>query len=155
MFGKLEVHASEVVWRFEPITFYIGELRGKLILAPHGYSWLVTWINLLNSMHNIIRNLNSVTRDWQYYGKYSSHSYLNVRIIVHNVISSAKHCFGYELCYVQTICNFKSNKLPVHQYFVAYGEMSTTVGLWCINTWGSTWIWVWVSLDTISVHSFH
>ena len=27
MFGKLEVHASEVVWRFEPITFHIGELR--------------------------------------------------------------------------------------------------------------------------------
>ena len=24
MFGKLEVHALEVVWRFEPITFYIG-----------------------------------------------------------------------------------------------------------------------------------
>ena len=35
MFGKLEVHASEVVWRFEPITFYMRELRGKLILAPH------------------------------------------------------------------------------------------------------------------------
>ena len=35
MLGKLEVHASEVVWRFEPITFYIGELRVKLILAPH------------------------------------------------------------------------------------------------------------------------
>jgi hypothetical protein len=35
MFGKLEVHASEVVWGFEPITFHIGELRGKLILAPH------------------------------------------------------------------------------------------------------------------------
>ena len=35
MFGKLEVHASEVVWRFEPVTFYMGELRGKLILAPH------------------------------------------------------------------------------------------------------------------------
>ena len=35
MFGKLEVHASEVVWRFEPITFHIGELRVKLILAPH------------------------------------------------------------------------------------------------------------------------
>ena len=34
-FGKLEVHASEVVWRFEPITFYIGELGVKLILAPH------------------------------------------------------------------------------------------------------------------------
>ena len=33
MFGKLEVHASEVMWRFEPITFYMGELRGKLILA--------------------------------------------------------------------------------------------------------------------------
>ena len=31
MFGKLEVHASEVVWRFEPITFYIGSLRVKLI----------------------------------------------------------------------------------------------------------------------------
>jgi hypothetical protein len=30
MFAKLEVHA-EVVWRFEPITFYIGELRVKLI----------------------------------------------------------------------------------------------------------------------------
>ena len=37
MFGKLEVHASEVVWRFEPITFYIKELRVKLILAPHGF----------------------------------------------------------------------------------------------------------------------
>jgi hypothetical protein len=36
MFGKLEVHASEVVWRFEPITFHIGEMRVKLILAPHG-----------------------------------------------------------------------------------------------------------------------
>ena len=35
MFGKLEVHTSEVVWRFEAITFYIGELRVKLILAPH------------------------------------------------------------------------------------------------------------------------
>ena len=34
-FGKLEVHALEVVWRFEPITFYIGSLRVKLILAPH------------------------------------------------------------------------------------------------------------------------
>ena len=33
MFGKLEMHASEVVWRFEPITFYIGSLRVKLILA--------------------------------------------------------------------------------------------------------------------------
>ena len=32
-FGKLEVHMLEVVWRFEPITFYIGELRVKLILA--------------------------------------------------------------------------------------------------------------------------
>ena len=36
MFGKLEVHALEVVWRFKPITFYIGSLRVKLILAPHG-----------------------------------------------------------------------------------------------------------------------
>ena len=35
MFGKLEVHASEVVWRFEPITFYIGELSFKLILTTH------------------------------------------------------------------------------------------------------------------------
>ena len=35
MFGKLEVHVLEVVWRFESITFYIGELRVKLILAPH------------------------------------------------------------------------------------------------------------------------
>src|SRR5450631_3155584 len=35
MFGKLEVHASEAVWRFEPITFYIKELRVKLILAVH------------------------------------------------------------------------------------------------------------------------
>ena len=35
MFGKLEVHVSEVVWRFEPITFYIGDLRVKLILATH------------------------------------------------------------------------------------------------------------------------
>ena len=34
MFGKLEVHASEVVWRFEPITFYIGSLRVKFILVP-------------------------------------------------------------------------------------------------------------------------
>ena len=33
MFGKLEVHVLEVVWRFEPITFYIGSLRVKLILA--------------------------------------------------------------------------------------------------------------------------
>jgi hypothetical protein len=33
MFGKLEVHASEVVWRFEPITFHIRGLRVKLILA--------------------------------------------------------------------------------------------------------------------------
>ena len=33
MFGKLEVHASEAVWRFEPITFYMWEWRGKLILA--------------------------------------------------------------------------------------------------------------------------
>ena len=38
MFGKLEVHASEVVWRFEPIIFYIGELRVKLILATHAFS---------------------------------------------------------------------------------------------------------------------
>ena len=35
MFGKLEVHVLEVVWRFEPITFYIVELRVKLILAMH------------------------------------------------------------------------------------------------------------------------
>ena len=35
MFGKLEVHALEVVWRFEPIAFYIGSLRVELILAPH------------------------------------------------------------------------------------------------------------------------
>ena len=35
MFGKLEVHVLEVVWRFEPITFYFGELRVKLILATH------------------------------------------------------------------------------------------------------------------------
>ena len=34
MFGELEVRALEVVWRFEPITFYIGSLRVKLILAP-------------------------------------------------------------------------------------------------------------------------
>ena len=27
----------EVVWRFEPITFYIGSLRVQLILAPHGH----------------------------------------------------------------------------------------------------------------------
>ncbi len=27
MFGKLQVHASQVVWRFEPIKFYIGSLR--------------------------------------------------------------------------------------------------------------------------------
>ena len=33
MFGKLEVHVLEAVWRFEPITFYIGEMRVKLILA--------------------------------------------------------------------------------------------------------------------------
>ena len=37
MFGKLEVHASEVVWRFEPITFYIRELRVKLILPKMTY----------------------------------------------------------------------------------------------------------------------
>jgi hypothetical protein len=43
MFGKLEVHASEVVWRFEPITFHIGELRVKLILALHAFyqTWKV------------------------------------------------------------------------------------------------------------------
>ena len=35
MFGKLEVHVLEVVWRFEPITIYIGELKIKPILAPH------------------------------------------------------------------------------------------------------------------------
>ena len=35
MFGKLEVHVLEVVWRFEPVTFYIRELRVKLILASH------------------------------------------------------------------------------------------------------------------------
>ena len=35
MFGKLEVHVLEVVWRFEPITFYIGSLKVKLILAPY------------------------------------------------------------------------------------------------------------------------
>ena len=29
MFGKLEVHASKVVWGFEPITFYIRELRAN------------------------------------------------------------------------------------------------------------------------------
>ena len=39
MLGKLEVHASEVVWRFEPITSHIGELRVKLILAPHVAKW--------------------------------------------------------------------------------------------------------------------
>ena len=41
MFGKLKVHASEVVWRFEPITFYIGELRDKFILAPHAVSGMI------------------------------------------------------------------------------------------------------------------
>jgi hypothetical protein len=35
MFGKLEVHASEVVWRFKPITFHSWEMRVKLILVPH------------------------------------------------------------------------------------------------------------------------
>jgi hypothetical protein len=35
MFGKLDVHVSEVVWRFEPITFHIRELRVKHILATH------------------------------------------------------------------------------------------------------------------------
>ena len=35
MVGKLKVHASEVVWRFEPIAFHIGELSVKLILATH------------------------------------------------------------------------------------------------------------------------
>ena len=34
MFGKFLVHVLEVVWRFEPITFYIGSFRVKLILAP-------------------------------------------------------------------------------------------------------------------------
>ena len=27
MFGKLEVHVLEAVWRFEPITFNVRELR--------------------------------------------------------------------------------------------------------------------------------
>ena len=36
-FGKLEVHVLEIVWRFEPITFYIRELRVKLILATHAF----------------------------------------------------------------------------------------------------------------------
>ena len=35
MFGKLKVHVLEVVWKFEPITSYIGSLRVKLILTPH------------------------------------------------------------------------------------------------------------------------
>ena len=43
MFGKLEVHASEVMWRFEPITFHIGELRVKLILATHAPQACQTW----------------------------------------------------------------------------------------------------------------
>ena len=34
MFGKFYVQVLEVVWRFEPITFYIGSSRAKLILAP-------------------------------------------------------------------------------------------------------------------------
>ena len=38
MFGKLEVQVLEVVWRFEPITFYIRELRVKLILASHAFT---------------------------------------------------------------------------------------------------------------------
>ena len=46
MFGKLEVHASEVVWRFEPITFYIGELRVKLIRAPHVKLTYQMWLIL-------------------------------------------------------------------------------------------------------------
>ena len=33
MFGKLEVHVLEVVWRFEPITFYIKELRVKHLVC--------------------------------------------------------------------------------------------------------------------------
>ena len=41
MFGKLEVHVLEVVWRFEPITFYISSLRVKLILATHADGSLV------------------------------------------------------------------------------------------------------------------
>ena len=42
MFSKLEVHALEVVWRFESITFYMGELRGKLILDEEQHSKLPT-----------------------------------------------------------------------------------------------------------------
>ena len=33
MFGKLEVHVLEVVWRFEQRTFYINSLRVKLIVC--------------------------------------------------------------------------------------------------------------------------
>ena len=51
MFSKLEVHASEVVWMFEPITFYMGELRGKLILAWHAM-WMTN--ELLLEIHNFL-----------------------------------------------------------------------------------------------------
>ena len=51
MFGKLEVHVLEVVWRFEPITFYISSLRVKLIL-PTPYQ---THVELKDNstVHNI------------------------------------------------------------------------------------------------------
>ena len=54
MFGKLEVHVSEVVWRFEPITFYMGELRGKLILALRAklYTLLLYFIYVVQSLLN-------------------------------------------------------------------------------------------------------
>ena len=39
MFGKLEVHVLEVMWRFELITFYIGESRVKLILDIDDDEW--------------------------------------------------------------------------------------------------------------------
>ena len=41
MFGKLDVHVLEVAWRFEPITFYIRELRVKFILTVHALLKLI------------------------------------------------------------------------------------------------------------------
>ena len=35
MFGKLEGHVLEAVWRFKQRTFYVGSSRVKLVSAPH------------------------------------------------------------------------------------------------------------------------
>ena len=55
MFGKLEVHASEVVWRFEPVTFHIGEMRVKLILATHAFEHWILYV-----LHRIFTTLVSI-----------------------------------------------------------------------------------------------